>query len=91
MTGYVLKPGDPVRFCKQDVGVVELVKEDGTAYVFFLEWVGRNLPVLTRRHCALDGLEHVSLNEYMSEIRPATCRQSWRNRLARAIDALRGY
>ncbi len=90
MTAYVLKPGDPVRFCNQDVGVVEEVKGDGTAFVFFLEWVARDPPVLSRHPCALSALAHVSLNEYISEIRPATYQRSWRDRLVRAVNALWG-
>jgi len=90
MKAYKLNPGDPVRFCNQDVGIVEEAKEDGIVFVWFLEWLNRDPPVLVRWRCSLYALEHVSLKEYMSEVRPATCQRSWRDRVARAVNALRG-
>jgi len=88
MTGHELQPGEVVRFKDTgQIGVVESLCADGSAgSVWCLQWVGREVPVLTRRAGALDGMTRAYATDH--EVRPASCPRDWRNRLATVLTAV---
>ncbi len=90
MIGHGLKPGDLVRFRGTgQIGVAEALYTDGTARVWAMEWVGREVPVLARCACSLASLTWVHATDHVGEVRPHVPPRDWRNRLASVLTAIR--